>query len=64
MPWVEFELMIQAFERAKTVHALHRGVTVIGEIVTEYLKIMWMNLASTSAYSNGWKSCRSPGPEG
>jgi hypothetical protein len=30
MPWVEFELMIPAFERAKTVHAFDRAVTVIG----------------------------------
>jgi hypothetical protein len=30
MPWVGFEPMIQAFERAKTVHALDRAATVIG----------------------------------
>jgi hypothetical protein len=28
-PWVEFEITIPAFERAKTVHALHRAATVI-----------------------------------
>jgi hypothetical protein len=31
MPWVGFEPTIPAFERAKTVHALERAVTVIGE---------------------------------
>jgi hypothetical protein len=30
MPLVGFELTIPAFERAKTVHALDRGATVIG----------------------------------
>jgi hypothetical protein len=30
MPWVEFEPMIPAFERAKTVHALDRAATVRG----------------------------------
>jgi hypothetical protein len=30
MPWVGFEPMIPAFERAKTVHALDRAATVIG----------------------------------
>jgi uncharacterized protein (UPF0212 family) len=30
MPLVGFELMIQVFERAKTVHALDRAATVIG----------------------------------
>jgi hypothetical protein len=30
MPWVEFEPTIQAFERAKTFHALDRAATVIG----------------------------------
>jgi hypothetical protein len=30
MPWVWFEPTIQAFERAKTVHALERAATVIG----------------------------------
>jgi hypothetical protein len=32
MPWVEFEPMIPVFERAKTVHALDRAATVIGEL--------------------------------
>jgi hypothetical protein len=30
MPWVGFEPMIPAFERAKTVHALDREATVVG----------------------------------
>jgi hypothetical protein len=30
MPWVGFDPMIPAFERAKTVHALARSATVIG----------------------------------
>jgi hypothetical protein len=30
MPRVGFDRTIQVFERAKTVHALHRGATVIG----------------------------------
>jgi hypothetical protein len=30
MPWVGFEQTIPALERAKTVHALDRAVTVIG----------------------------------
>jgi hypothetical protein len=32
MPRVGFEPTIPAFERAKTVHALDRAVTVIGEL--------------------------------
>jgi hypothetical protein len=31
MPWVGFEPTIQAFEPAKTVHALDRAATVIGK---------------------------------
>jgi hypothetical protein len=31
MIWVGFETTIPAFERAKTVHALHREATVIGK---------------------------------
>jgi hypothetical protein len=31
MPWVGFELTIPAFEREKTIHALDRAATVIGE---------------------------------
>jgi hypothetical protein len=31
MPWVGFEPTITAFERAKTVHALGHGATVIGK---------------------------------
>jgi hypothetical protein len=31
MPWFGFEPMIPAFEGAKTVHALDRAATVIGE---------------------------------
>jgi hypothetical protein len=31
MPWVGFEPTILGFERAKTVHALDRAATVIGE---------------------------------
>jgi hypothetical protein len=38
MPWVGFEPMISAFERAKTVHALDRAVTVIG---TEFFIIQF-----------------------
>jgi hypothetical protein len=30
MPWVEFELTIPVFKRAKTFHALDREGTVIG----------------------------------
>jgi hypothetical protein len=30
MPWVGFEPTIPAFERAKTVHALHCATTMIG----------------------------------
>jgi hypothetical protein len=30
IPWVEFELTIPVFERAKAVHALDRAATVIG----------------------------------
>jgi hypothetical protein len=30
MPWMGFERTIPAFERVKTVHALHRAATVIG----------------------------------
>jgi hypothetical protein len=30
MPWVGFELTIQALERAKAVHAIDRAATVIG----------------------------------
>jgi hypothetical protein len=30
MPWVEFEPMVPASERAKTVHALGRSATVTG----------------------------------
>jgi hypothetical protein len=63
MPQVEFEPTIPASERAKTVYTLYRGGTVNGEVVTEYLKMLWMNLKSKSADSNGWKSCRSQGPE-
>jgi hypothetical protein len=31
MPWVEFEPTIPAFDQAKTVHALDRTATVIGQ---------------------------------
>jgi hypothetical protein len=34
MPWVGFEPTIPVFERAKTVHALDRAATVIGELHT------------------------------
>jgi hypothetical protein len=40
MPWVGFEPMIQVFERAKTVHALDRTATVIGQVATTFLKII------------------------
>jgi hypothetical protein len=36
IPWVGFEPMIQAFERLKTVHALDRAVTVIGNYPLSY----------------------------
>jgi hypothetical protein len=42
MPRVGFELMIPAFERAKTVHALDRASTVIGmlqALLTLFLSI-------------------------
>jgi hypothetical protein len=32
MPRVEFEPMALVLERVKTIHALHRGVTVIGSL--------------------------------
>jgi hypothetical protein len=38
MPKVGFELTIQAFERAKTVHALEREVTVFGADCLEIYK--------------------------
>jgi hypothetical protein len=34
MPEVVFEPTIPVFERAKTVHVLHRAVTVIGQDIT------------------------------
>jgi hypothetical protein len=34
MPWLGFEPMIPAFERAKTIHALDRAATVIGRTYT------------------------------
>jgi hypothetical protein len=39
MPWVGFEPTIPAFERAKTVHALDRAVTVIGIHCNNFLLI-------------------------
>jgi hypothetical protein len=41
MPWVGFEPMIQAFERAKAVHALDRAATVIGN---------WNHYVSENSY--------------
>jgi hypothetical protein len=40
MPWVEFEPTIPAFERAKTVHALDRAATVIGQVIYYIYKIV------------------------
>jgi hypothetical protein len=39
IPWLGFEPTIPAFERAKTVHALDRAATVIGDIWQTFLKI-------------------------
>jgi hypothetical protein len=39
MPRVGFEPTIPVFERAKTVHALDRAVTVIGLFVSQYTTI-------------------------
>jgi hypothetical protein len=38
MPRVGFEPTIQAFERAKTVHAIHRAATVMGNLLIAVLK--------------------------
>jgi hypothetical protein len=43
MPQVGFEPTFPAFERAKTVHALDRAVTVIG-----YIKIKLFNIILSS----------------
>jgi hypothetical protein len=40
MPEVGFEPTIPVFERAKTVQALDRAVTVIGIICTKRIKLM------------------------
>jgi hypothetical protein len=40
MPRVVFEPTIPAFERAKTVHALDRAATVIGNMKPTFLKII------------------------
>jgi hypothetical protein len=42
MPQVGFELTIPVFERAKTVHALDRAVTVIGNFCISLYKCMYM----------------------
>jgi hypothetical protein len=44
MTWVGFELTIQVFERAKTVHALDREVTVIGLMFIYWLKLWTWDL--------------------
>jgi hypothetical protein len=43
MPWVGFEPIIPAFERAKTVHALDQAATVIGTSV-KYLNINFLTI--------------------
>jgi hypothetical protein len=40
MPQVGFEATIPVFERAKTVHALGRAVTVVGYFVTTLSKLI------------------------
>jgi hypothetical protein len=47
IPCVGFELMIPSFERAKTVHALHRSATVTGRYVYST-----RNNASLKGYKN------------
>jgi hypothetical protein len=44
MPQVEFEPMIPVFERAKTVRALDRAATVIGQCLSNLLKFQIMCL--------------------
>jgi hypothetical protein len=44
MPWVRFEHTIPVFERAKTVHALYRGATVIGNTVVYKEKILKLQI--------------------
>jgi hypothetical protein len=44
MPQVEFEPTIPVFERAKTVHALDRAATVIGDLLHTHPKVKPVNM--------------------
>jgi hypothetical protein len=50
MTWVGFEPMIPAFERAKIVHALDRGATVIGTWNFPTKNFVWIQYHGFHAY--------------
>jgi hypothetical protein len=64
MPWVGFEPMIPAFERAKTVHALDRAATVIGPTLYYPPKSNYFRPHASQSFnlSTFWNQCSQIAP--